>query len=135
MDAFDYLNEKNSLKAEFRVVGDFPIDTYIISALWINTIGHKFDDLLDKSSYGSRLRKVQNNGTLNKKSSKPFHITAIGSFEPYFHPYQKWRKDGLKAIRDELDNNHKIIAISLDLKSYYHNIDPSFIALENFQKK
>lgn len=31
---------------------------------------------------------------------------------------------GLKAIRDELEKDRDVIAVSLDLKSYYHFIDP-----------
>ena len=34
------------------------------------------------------------------------------------------RSDGLKAIRDELEKDRDVIAVSLDLKSYYHFIDP-----------
>ncbi|QLZ68461.1 hypothetical protein FOLKNPGA_01240 [Legionella sp. PC1000] len=132
--AFKTLKEQNNITLEFRVIGDFPVDTHIISALWINMIGHKFDACLDASSYGSRLRRVRNEKILDKNASKPFHITAIGSFEPYFVPYQKWRKNGLQAIRWELEKEHKVIAVSLDLKNYYHYIDPTFLASSEFQK-
>lgn len=109
---------------EFRIVGDFPVDTHIISALWINTVGHKFDAKLDDSCYGARLKRVHNDQLFSEDDGKPFHISSIGSFVPYFQPYQKWRSDGLKAIRDELERNRDVIAVSLDLKSYYHFIDP-----------
>src|SRR5690554_6564649 len=109
---------------EFRIVGDFPVDTHVISALWINMIGHKFDAKLDNSCYGARLKRVRNDELFKAHDEKPFHISSIGSFTPYFQPYQKWRSDGLKAIRDELEKDRDIIAVSLDLKSYYHFIDP-----------
>ncbi|MCV4614866.1 hypothetical protein OFM04_33735, partial [Escherichia coli] len=48
-----------------------------------------------------------------------------------FQPYQKWRGDGLKAIRDELEKDRDIIAASLDLKSYYHFIDPLAITSDD----
>ncbi|WP_298627914.1 RNA-directed DNA polymerase [uncultured Legionella sp.] len=131
--AFKTLKEQNSITPEFRIIGDFPVDTHIISALWINMIGHKFDACLDESSYGSRLRRVRNEKVLDKNAPKSFHITAIGSFEPYFQPYQKWRKNGLQAIRWELEKEHKVIAVSLDLKNYYHSIDPTFFASSDFQ--
>ncbi|MCE0555600.1 hypothetical protein K1M91_01355 [Motilimonas sp. E26] len=113
---------------EFRIVGDFPINTHIISALWINMIGHKFDAKLDDSCYGGRLKRIRNDELFADDNEKPFHISSVGSFVPYFQPYQKWRNDGLKTIRDELEKDRDIIAVSLDLKSYYHFIDPLIIS-------
>ena len=72
---------------------------------------------------------------MDKKAPKLFHITAVGSFTPYFKKYQQWRNGGLKAIRSELEQDRPIIAVSLDLKSYYHLLDPRFIATEEFQKE
>ena len=126
--SFEHLTRQNGLIPEFRVIGDFPVDTHILSALWINTVGHKFDARLDDSCYGARLKRVRNDELLGKNAPKPFHISAIGSFSPYFQPYQKWRNDGLIAIRDELEKEHDVIAVSLDLKSYYHLIDPMALA-------
>jgi len=122
--AFEYLTKNNDLTPEFRIVGDFPVDSHIISALWINMIGHQFDACLDDSCYGARLKRIRNDELLDIYAPKPFHISSIGSFTPYFQPYQKWRNDGLKAIRGELDKKRDVIAVSLDLKSYYHFIDP-----------
>lgn len=87
-------------------------------------IGHQFDAKLDNSCYGARLKRIRNDELFAEDDEKPFHISSIGSFVPYFQPYQKWRSDGLKAIRDELEKDRDVIAVSLDLKSYYHFIDP-----------
>lgn len=113
---------------EFRIVGDFPVNTHIISALWINMIGHQFDARLDDCCYGARLKRIRNDELFTEEDERPFHISSIGSFVPYFQPYQRWRSDGLKAIRDELEKDRDIIAVSLDLKSYYHFIDPLAIS-------
>lgn len=133
--AFDDICKNNNLTPEFRVVGDFPVESHIISALWINMIGHKFDNCLNETAYGSRLRRLRNDSELDKEIPKDFHLSAIGSFEPYFQPYRKWRKDGLDAIRFELDQERKVIAVSLDLKTYYHLIDPDFLAASAFQRE
>ncbi|ASV98999.1 RNA-directed DNA polymerase [Paraburkholderia aromaticivorans] len=130
--AFKSLLDKNSVIPEFRIIGDFPVDAHVISALWINMIGHKFDACLDDSCYGARLKRVRNDEELDKAAGKLFHITAVGSFFPYFQPYQRWRGDGLRAIRGELDEDRNVIAVSLDLKSYYHSIDPSIISSDKF---
>jgi hypothetical protein len=125
----DSLFNSFDITPEFRIVGDFPVNTHVISALWINMIGHKFDAKLDKSCYGARLKRVRNEELFNEDDEKQFHINSVGSFVPYFQPYQKWRGDGLEAIRDELEKDRDVIAVSLDLRSYYHFIDP--LALSN----
>ncbi|NOH48976.1 RNA-directed DNA polymerase [Vibrio rotiferianus] len=130
--SFDHLVECKKLIPEFRVVGDFPVNMHIISALWINLIGHKFDSRLSVSCYGARLKRIKSDEELDKEAEKPFHITAIGSFTPYFEPYKKWRNDGLAAIRSEIEQERDVIAVSLDLKSYYHLIDPSFLSSNEF---
>lgn len=124
--AVEQFFNNSDVTAEFRIIGDFPVEAHILSALWINMIGHKFDACLnDDDIYGARLKRVRSEEGLD--SERPFHISAIGSFKPYYQPYQKWRQDGLNAIRTELENQRDVIAISLDLKGYYHSIDPSFI--------
>jgi hypothetical protein len=132
--AFEHLTQHNDLIPEFRVIGDFPVETHILSALWINMVGHKFDACLDDSCYGARLKRVRNDELLDKDAPRPFHISSIGSFSPYFQPYQKWRSDGLKAIRGELKKDRDVIAVSLDLKSYYHLIDPMALASAGLQE-
>lgn len=126
--AVESLFKNYDITPEFRIVGDFPVDTHIISALWINMIGHQFDAKLDDSCYGARLKRIRNDELFTEDDEKPFHISSIGSFVPYFQPYQKWRSNGLKAIRDELEKDRDVIAVSLDLKSYYHFIDPMAIS-------
>lgn len=130
-----YLLDNYDINPEFRVVGDFPVDTHILSALWINTIGHQFDAKLPDSCYGARLRRIRDDELFSDAKEKPFHISAIGSFAPYFQPYQQWRNDGLKAIRSELEQDREIIAASLDLKSFYHFIDPLALASPGLHKE
>ena len=55
-------------------------------------------------------------------------MEAVGSFQPYFGPYKEWRSRGLKALRTELEAGNAVVAISMDLTSYYHRVDPAFIA-------
>ena len=95
-------------------------------------VGHKFDACLGESCYGARLRRVRNDEVIDKNAPRPFHITAIGSFSPYYQPYQKWRSDGLQAIRAELERDKNVVAASLDLRSYYHLLDPECISEDGF---
>jgi len=130
--AFRRLCATHHLIPEFRLVGDFPVDMHVLSALWINLVGHKFDAVLLKSAYGSRLRRYRPEPGSSEGMVGNYHTEALGSFQPYFSPYKRWREDGMKAIRGELKADRKVIAISMDLTAYFHQIDPSFIADKRF---
>jgi len=133
--SFEYFSRFNSLVPDFRIVGEFPVKTHILSALWINMVGHKFDACLnDNDVYGARLKRLKKSDD-NVDDSSPFHISSIGSFKSYYEPYKKWRSDGLTAIRSELAESRPVVAVSLDLKSFYHTIDPSFITTVEFQEE
>ncbi|MCW2106029.1 UNVERIFIED_ORG: hypothetical protein M2402_003201 [Rahnella aquatilis] len=130
--AFEDLYRNYTLKPEIRLVGHFPVTMHILSALWINMVGHKFDEALSKSSYGSRLRRYRPDPGSIKGSLGKYHLNSLGSFQPYFEPYKKWRNQGLQSIRKELEEDHAVIAVSMDLTSYYHRIDPSFMKNKSF---
>jgi hypothetical protein len=130
--AFDRLCASHELTPEFRLVGDFPVEMHVLSALWINLIGHKFDAVLPKSAYGSRLRRYRAEPGAPKGSLGKYHLEAVGSFQPYFGPYKEWRSRGLKALRTELEAGNAVVALSMDLTSYYHRVDPAFIADSRF---
>ena len=130
--AFQHLYNTYNLIPEFRLVGDFPVHMHVLSALWINLVGHKYDAALTKSAYGSRLRRYRPEPGSPEGTLGNYHTEAIGSFQPYFSPYRQWREGGLKAIREELKAERSVIALTMDLTSYYHRIDPSFIKNEKF---
>ncbi|PVE22861.1 hypothetical protein DC522_19060 [Microvirga sp. KLBC 81] len=130
--AFLRLQETSNLEPELRLVGDFPVTMHILSALWINLVGHKFDAALSGSAYGSRLRRYRAKPRAAKGVTGEYHLDAVGSFEPYFEPYKQWRKQGLQAIRRELEEDRAVVAVSLDLTSFYHQIDPAFFATDGF---
>lgn len=134
-NAFDALKAKCDLEPEFRLVGHFSVIMHVLSALWVNQVGRKYDEKLTSSAYGSRLRRYRAPEWSSPGQLGEYHEDAIGSFYPYFVRYQKWRQEGLAAIRRELENDKEersVIAISFDIRSYYHNIDPSFAIDESF---
>ncbi len=132
--AFERVLEEYEPRPEFRVIGDFSVEAHILSALWINHVGHKFDACLGKVASGSRLKRFRASSN-RREGAGTYHIEAVGSFQPYFRPYRQWRQLGLKAIRDELKGERSVVALSLDLKSFYHRIDPSFLASHDFHAR
>lgn len=135
-DAWDVMLESLDDKqptAEFRPVAFFTVNMYVVCALWVNLVGHMFDACLDRSARGSRLRRLrQSDEELPECGS--YHLTAPGSFKPYFNCYKEWREKGLRAIRQELAEDRKVVAITMDLKAFYHNVDPRFVLRAEFLK-
>ncbi|HEY9229903.1 MAG TPA: RNA-directed DNA polymerase [Gemmatimonadaceae bacterium] len=108
--------------ANFRLVGQHPVDLHIIAALWINKVGHKYDMALGESAYGTRLRRSKRSRHRRKLTS-----LSLGSFEPYVPAYQAWRSKGFDAIRESLRAGRNIIALTTDVRSFYHEVAPDFI--------
>lgn len=128
--AFAHATHQRQLVPEFRLIGDFNVEAHIISALWINLVGHKFDSCLSSRALASRVRRYRTGK--DRKWSGDYHREALGSFEPYFEPYRKWRDDGLKAMRDAIDREQPIIAMTLDVGNFYHRIDAAFFVDPRF---
>jgi hypothetical protein len=110
-------------QAEFRIMAKCSIDFHVLSTLWILKVGCKYDRMLGKNSYGNRLRRKRN-GDINELS--------LGSFVPYLNPFRAWRDKGIGSIRKALDDGKKVIAITADVSSFYHELNPGFMLDSRF---
>jgi hypothetical protein len=120
---------RGNISVEFRPVAHFSVDMYVVCALWVNLIGHRFDACLDNSAYGSRVRRYR---SPEDSGSRDYHDQAQGTFEPYFFQYHNWRENGLNSIRTELRAGRDVIAMTMDVTSFYHNIDATFLLNDDF---
>jgi len=111
-------------KAIFRMIGVHPVNFHIVSALWIYKVGHLFDALLGKAAYGSRL-----------KSLTQSHDLAIGSFHPYTFGFKQWRERGIDAMKAALKGGQHVIAITADLRRFYHEVSPAFLLHPDFLER
>lgn len=130
--AVNKLRSQYRLIPEFRLVGDFDVEYHVVSALWVNEIGHRFDACLDKSAYGARIRRHGVEGQQGADTIGDYAVNAIGSLWPYVAPYRRWRGDGMRALRSELEAGRRAIAVTLDIASFYHRVDPSFMVDARF---
>ncbi|NMW31612.1 hypothetical protein HKD42_06025 [Altererythrobacter sp. RZ02] len=124
--------EDEDASPEFRIIGDFSVEVHVLSALWVNLIGHKFDAALSDTALASRLRRYRTNMVQGIRGK--YHVEAIGSFEPYYTPYKHWRDGGLNAIEEALRNDLSVAALTLDVSNFYHSIDCSFAADTEFHQ-
>jgi hypothetical protein len=122
--------KKKKPEATFRVMCNASVEWHVISALWILKEGHYFDAELGPSAYAARLRRLK---PKDEELKGDFHHRALGSFAPYSPSYMAWRNNGLKATRAILDDGEESIAITADLRKFYHSVSPDFLLSERFQ--
>ncbi len=115
--------KKKKPEAEFRLIENMSIDCHVVSALWINRVGHHLDASLSEDAYGNRLRR---------KKDDSINPLSLGSFKHYFGPYRSWRDNGIKAMRSALDEGKKVVSISADVTSFYHELNPDFLLDQTF---
>lgn len=110
--------------AQFRLVGSHSIDFHVTSALWMLKVGHIYDAVLGDEAFGSRIRRYrpQRDGGVGE-----INLDSLGSFRPYFRPFGQWRDNGLRAMRQALEDRKRVIAITADVHQFYHRTSPDFI--------
>lgn len=106
-------------KAEFRVMAQCSLDFHVLSTLWMLEVGHLFDGKLTKCAYGNRLRRTQD--------GKGINALSLGCFRPYLKPFRDWRDKGIAAMRSALEADKKIVALTADVSSFYHELNPGFM--------
>ncbi|PLS23574.1 RNA-directed DNA polymerase [Neptunicoccus cionae] len=113
--------------AEFRLMSKCSMNFHILSSLWMIEVGHLFDQKLTVCAYGNRLRRSTDGQEINELS--------LGSFEPYLKPFRDWRDTGIDTIRDALDAEKNVVAVTADVNSFYHELDASFMLSTRFTEK
>jgi len=112
-------------KAEFRLMSKVSLDFHVLSTLWMLEVGHKYDANLSDSAYGNRMRR---------KLNKDINRLSLGSFEPYLKPFRTWRDDGIKAMHTALAAKKKVVALTADVTSFYHELKPDFMLAKDFNQ-
>lgn len=114
--------------ADFRPVINATVEFAIVSALWVQRVGHLYDARLDtRYAVGNRLRRLRPDEDAEPGDAGELHPFSHGLFAPYFSAYGTWRSRGLKTMRQELENDQRIVAVTMDLKRFYHQVDAAFL--------
>ncbi|MDB5870107.1 MAG: hypothetical protein JWP96_2439 [Polaromonas sp.] len=112
-------------EAEFRLMAQASLDLHVLSTLWMLEVGHQYDNKLTGCAYGNRIRR---------KLNKDINPLSLGSFEPYLKPFRTWRDNGILAMRTALDAKKKVIALTADVASFYHELNPGFVEDDGFNQ-
>ena len=98
-----------------------PVELHIIEVLWCLVIGPILDEDLSECCYGNRLHDSAKEFTQQKSARKSRPL-----FKYYVRQYGSWRDQALSVATDIHKNNENVVLLSLDLKSYYYNVDLGF---------
>lgn len=112
-------------EAEFRLMARCSLDFHVLSSLWLLKVGHIYDEKLGDCAFGSRLRRG-----LNEKVNP----LSLGSFRPYLKPFRDWRDGGIDAMRRALSAKKRVVSLTADVSSFYHELNPGFMVDEKFKK-
>ncbi|MEC5913914.1 reverse transcriptase domain-containing protein [Enterobacter hormaechei] len=104
--------------AEFRLMACCSLDFHVLSALWMLKVGSLFDKKLSSNVYGSRLRRNRHD---------QINELALGSFTPYLKPFRDWRDGGINAMRSALQDKKEVLALTADVSSFFHELNPGFM--------
>lgn len=114
--------------AKFRTMSLPSIEFQILGVIWITKAGHLLDQELLPCCRGNRLKRLSDSGEESDNTKSPINDESPQIFRPYHFAYRNWRKDGLKAIDAEIERDNRVIGITMDLRRYYHRIDPAVLS-------
>lgn len=105
---------------DFRLLADVSIDFHVITTLWIICVGEKLEKNLSDSVYANRIRRTYD-------KNKKINLNSLGTFGPYNHAYKSWRDNALNTIKKELEHKQDVVAVTGDIKGFYHCLSPEII--------
>ncbi|WP_248725741.1 RNA-directed DNA polymerase [Enterobacter cloacae] len=106
-----------------------PVEIYLVETLWSMFVGTMLDDMFSSSVFGNRISNSIK--SYSKNSLGTNNIISRNLFERYVENYNKWRDGGINKAIETIEKDKDDVAIlSLDLKSFYYNIDIDFEAID-----
>lgn len=127
------LHKASPAKADFRAVINASVAFQVISALWILKVGHIYDATLHSHhALGNRLKRWRAHDDALPGAVGPLNLRSHFLFQPYFQAYGAWRRRGFNAMKAELGKDQPILAVTMDLRRFYHKVDASFLLNKDY---
>ena len=119
--------------ADFRPVIDATVDFMVVSALWVLDVGHLYDEKLDtRYAVGNRLRRWRPEPDSPVGTPGALNTESPDLFQPYHTAYGKWKAAGLRTMRRDLEEGHRIVAVTMDLQRFYHRVNAQFLLRDDY---
>jgi hypothetical protein len=92
-------------KIEFNYFIQLSLQDFIVSAIWVETVGKIVDNGFDSDIYANRLS-----------------VSQSSFFKPYFDAYSEFRDSNFDKMRQWINNKETGIYIQTDLSRCYYNV-------------
>lgn len=113
--------------AQFRVLGVFPIEVYILDALWIMEIGSILEGWYKENNsfkpYANRIKSTRDGS---------YNYYAVGNFERYNYGYAEWQHDSVNALADVVAKGSSGVSIATDIRGFFHSIPIDILGSGSF---
>lgn len=117
-------NVKDSKNYQVSKVNYFvkaPIEIHILEILWCLFAGPALEVKVSKDNYGNRMHP-----SALKYGNKCDGVNGQEVFKRYIEQYNAWRDQAIKAATETAQFGDDVALFSLDLKSYFYEVDLSF---------
>ncbi|RYZ91584.1 MAG: RNA-directed DNA polymerase, partial [Proteobacteria bacterium] len=124
-------------KATFRTVIQANIDYLVISALWVLKVGSKFEAALKSSSvYAYKIRRhLLDEPNEAENAYGEVNWDSHSLYQSYQFQYGLWKQESIASTRSDLAIKRSILAVCLDIASFYDNIDAGFLLNPDFHTR
>lgn len=107
-----------------------PIEIHILEILWCLFVGPTLEAIISKDNYGNRMHP-----SAIKYGNNSDSVNGQEIFKRYIDQYNAWRDNAVKEATETAQNGDDVALFSLDLKSYFYEVDLSFEKIsEDIQK-
>lgn len=118
--------EKSYSVSKINYFINAPVELHIIDTLWCLYVGPVLEAAICKHSYGNRMSASALQFT---KSSDSHHGSVL--FKYYIKQYNRWRDQAIQIATDISEKKDDVALLSLDLTSYFYNINLDFEEIIN----
>lgn len=107
-------NKVKSISCDKILFNDFisiDLNSFLISSIWVETVGIVLNDSFNTSIYANRVENSTNN-----------------FFKLYFSAYNDYRNDAFKEMNYIVDNSATGVTIQFDIEQCFYHVDIDFLS-------
>lgn len=115
-----------------RTVIDASVAYLVITTLWVLKVGALFEHRMSPDQvFANRLRRRK--AELNESGQVNWDSHSL--YQHYVRQYGLWKRKGIEITKRELEEGRTVVALSMDVTSFYDNVDPRFLVSPSYLKR